>query len=135
MPQVTVYIRQGDLDKWKALERKSAFIHKALTGRVRGEPISGMIDNLSPGNIDPRQYKVTLKEIQPDGTEKDVSSQVKPLKTPKEKKRTFSDRVKELDEKFIKPQQLEEAKHSLEMLDRLEAKEAPHVNYLRKKKQ
>lgn len=30
MPQVTVYIRSGDLDKWKTLEKKSEFIHNAL---------------------------------------------------------------------------------------------------------
>ena len=95
MPKVTIWIKNKDYDRWLAIKDRPAFIHKALTGRVRGEPISGMIDNLSPGNIDPRQYKVTLKEIQPDGTEKDVSSQVKPLKT---------------------------------------SKEAPHVNYLSKKK-
>jgi hypothetical protein len=30
MPQVTVYIRERDLEKWKAIEKKSEFIHKAL---------------------------------------------------------------------------------------------------------
>lgn len=30
MPQQTVYIRNGDMDKWKALEHKSEFIHNAL---------------------------------------------------------------------------------------------------------
>lgn len=30
MPQVTVYIREGDLEKWKALQKKSEFIHNAL---------------------------------------------------------------------------------------------------------
>lgn len=30
MPQVTVYVRQEDLDKWKAIDRKSEFIHQAL---------------------------------------------------------------------------------------------------------
>lgn len=30
MPQVTVYIREDDLDKWKAVEKKSEFIHNAL---------------------------------------------------------------------------------------------------------
>lgn len=30
MPQVTVYIRQGDLPKWKAIPKKTEFIHNAL---------------------------------------------------------------------------------------------------------
>lgn len=30
MPQVTVYIREEDIEKWKAIEKKSEFIHKAL---------------------------------------------------------------------------------------------------------
>lgn len=30
MPQVTVYVRNEDLAKWKALEKKSEFIHNAL---------------------------------------------------------------------------------------------------------
>ena len=30
MPQVTVYIRQEDLEKWKALQGKSEFLHNAL---------------------------------------------------------------------------------------------------------
>lgn len=30
MPQVTVYIREEDIEKWKALEKKAEFIHKAL---------------------------------------------------------------------------------------------------------
>lgn len=30
MPQVTVYIRNEDLDKWKAIEKKAEFISDAL---------------------------------------------------------------------------------------------------------
>jgi hypothetical protein len=30
MPQVTVYIRNDDLPKWKAIEKKTEFIHDAL---------------------------------------------------------------------------------------------------------
>lgn len=30
MPNVTVYIRTGDLEKWKQLQGKSEFIHNAL---------------------------------------------------------------------------------------------------------
>jgi len=32
MPQVTVYIRKEDIAKWKALTKKSEFIHNALNG-------------------------------------------------------------------------------------------------------
>jgi hypothetical protein len=32
MPQVTVYIRQADLDKWKSIEKKTEFISQALGG-------------------------------------------------------------------------------------------------------
>lgn len=34
MPQVTVYIREEDLPKWKAVEKKSEFISRALNERV-----------------------------------------------------------------------------------------------------
>lgn len=30
MPSVQVYIREEDYDKWKAIEKKSEFIHNAL---------------------------------------------------------------------------------------------------------
>lgn len=30
MPQVTVYVREKDIAKWKALEKKSEFISEAL---------------------------------------------------------------------------------------------------------
>lgn len=32
MPQVTVYIREDDLPIWKAIDKKSEFIHQALVG-------------------------------------------------------------------------------------------------------
>lgn len=30
MPQVTVYVRNADIEKWKSLVKKSEFLHKAL---------------------------------------------------------------------------------------------------------
>lgn len=30
MPQITVYIRKDDLSTWKAIEKKSAWLHAAL---------------------------------------------------------------------------------------------------------
>lgn len=32
MPQVTVYIRTSDIDKWRVIEHKTLFIHNALCG-------------------------------------------------------------------------------------------------------
>lgn len=32
MPQVTVYVRDEDLDKWKAIQRKSEFVSNAING-------------------------------------------------------------------------------------------------------
>ena len=32
MPQKTVFVRDGDLDKWNSIEKKSEFIHQALNG-------------------------------------------------------------------------------------------------------
>lgn len=32
MPQVTVYIRQEDMDAWRAVERKSEWMHERLEG-------------------------------------------------------------------------------------------------------
>lgn len=40
MPNVTVYIRTGDLEKWKQLQGKSEFIHNALKGvPAKDEPL------------------------------------------------------------------------------------------------
>lgn len=30
MPQITVYLRQGDVEAWKSVEKKSEFLHNAL---------------------------------------------------------------------------------------------------------
>lgn len=46
MPQVTVYIRKDDLDKWRALEKKSEFIHNALDST--NTPAVGQILNSNP---------------------------------------------------------------------------------------
>jgi len=39
MPQVTVYIRDDDLKKWKTLKKKSEFIHSALNRTNKGIPL------------------------------------------------------------------------------------------------
>ncbi len=35
MPQQTIYIRKDDMPKWKALEKKSEFLHNALNNIQR----------------------------------------------------------------------------------------------------
>lgn len=39
MPQVTVYIRNGDLPKWRALEKKSQWIHERLLDHQELKPV------------------------------------------------------------------------------------------------
>ena len=47
MPQVFVYIRNEDFAKWKAIEKKSEFIHNALEGRPEfSERVKTAIDNI-----------------------------------------------------------------------------------------
>lgn len=51
MPQVTVYIREDDLDKWKALEKKSEFIHTALNKEMGGFMLDGQRVNELPSYV------------------------------------------------------------------------------------
>jgi len=37
MPQITVYVRNEDMDQWKSIEKKAEFIHQALSGNVNGK--------------------------------------------------------------------------------------------------
>jgi hypothetical protein len=37
MPQVTVYIREEDINAWRSVEKKSEFIHNALSGKPTWE--------------------------------------------------------------------------------------------------
>lgn len=39
MPQITVYVRNEDMDQWKSIEKKAEFIHNALSGNVSGAEI------------------------------------------------------------------------------------------------
>lgn len=55
MPQVTVYIREHDLPKWKSIERKTQFISEAL--QKVGEPIAG-IENKTAKNFEPRVVEI-----------------------------------------------------------------------------
>lgn len=40
MPQVTVYIRKEDLEKWEAVEKKAEFIHLSLNQK----PINSLVE-------------------------------------------------------------------------------------------
>lgn len=50
MPQVTVYIREDDLDKWKSIEKKSEFISEALNnvGSITNGPALNKQYSLKP---------------------------------------------------------------------------------------
>lgn len=50
MPQVTVYVRDEDLDKWKAIEKKSEFLHRALTNGLQ-EPFRNQVINIKTGSV------------------------------------------------------------------------------------
>lgn len=34
MPQVTVYVREDDLDKWKSIDKKSEWLHNHLNVEI-----------------------------------------------------------------------------------------------------
>lgn len=58
MPQVTVYIREEDLVRWKAVQKKSEFIHNALNGAVIG-PLDSNSDIASQVSTAARIIKST----------------------------------------------------------------------------
>ena len=60
MPQVTVYVRSEDLEKWKAVEKKSEFIHKALNFE-QGIPTSRKYRELEMPHPNPK-IKVWVPE-------------------------------------------------------------------------
>lgn len=72
MPQVTVYIREDDLDKWKALEKKSEFIHHALRGtpkeisppsKIKSTKNIKINDNGTMSPIKPREPSEVITEM------------------------------------------------------------------------
>lgn len=42
MPQVTVYVREDDLDRWKAIEKKSEWLHNALNAEIPDKDIEAL---------------------------------------------------------------------------------------------
>lgn len=66
MPQVTVYIREEDIDKWKQIEKKSEFLHICLNSYPKGTPLEikftpGEGSTVSTKNIRLPDGKKTIK--------------------------------------------------------------------------
>lgn len=49
MPQVTVYVREEDLDAWKAIQRKSEFLSNAINGVSSNGRTTGF-EPVNPGS-------------------------------------------------------------------------------------
>ena len=48
MPNKTIYVRSGDLEKWEAIGNKSEWIHSILNDSWRGQPIKEMPEVMKP---------------------------------------------------------------------------------------
>jgi len=62
MPQVTVYVRDEDLDRWKSIKRKSEFIHQALNEGVSQAGVSPISDK-QPTVVSRPEIKPTIPVI------------------------------------------------------------------------
>ena len=58
MPQVTVYIREEDLEKWKAIPKKAEFVHHA----INLEHVQEKIDKHPEANIVETNEHTVVKE-------------------------------------------------------------------------
>lgn len=45
MPQVTVYVREEDIEKWKSLKKKTQFLHNALHDTPTKIKVDGIYEN------------------------------------------------------------------------------------------
>jgi hypothetical protein len=63
MPQVTVYIREEDMGAWRAVEKKSEFMHQVLS-KVLSKAIQGVspISDKQPTVVSPTNIKPTIKK-------------------------------------------------------------------------
>lgn len=68
MPNVTQYIRKGDIEKWNAIPNKSEFIHNALNSYTGDTPAIG-------GKLAVSKDPITTEDILPE---------IKTIKTPRE---------------------------------------------------
>ena len=67
MPQVTVYVREEDLDAWKAIQRKSEFLSNAINGlssNGRTEGFEPSNSGSSPGEPAKDKWNTAGKPIQ-----------------------------------------------------------------------
>lgn len=58
MPDVKIYIRAEDLDKWLAIEKKSEFIHNALNNEPKAK------EPTKPATASIPELPVTYKKTQ-----------------------------------------------------------------------
>lgn len=63
MPQVTVYIRKKDLEKWQAVEKKTEFIHNALNNTVAELDSRASAIFVDEGQKRPNTFKFTGEGI------------------------------------------------------------------------
>lgn len=63
MPQQTIYIRNDDMPKWKALKNKSEFLSNALNGQIFGKIIKDVWDPDSIPTIE--TIPAVPKELEP----------------------------------------------------------------------
>lgn len=62
MPDVKVYIRTEDLDKWNAIKKKSEWLHNALNGRLKHleKQLARLETSMVDSIIEPRITKLKL---------------------------------------------------------------------------
>lgn len=58
MPQVTVYIRNDDLEKWKAIEKKSEWLHNHLH-----TAITNLEKDLESTTKNPKKLKKDIEKL------------------------------------------------------------------------
>lgn len=66
MPTLSVFIRKGDVDKWKAVPNKSEFMHQALSST--NPLIWANTKKIADELIDKRDFK-QIKKPEPDDDE------------------------------------------------------------------
>lgn len=93
MPQVTVYVRDEDLSKWRGIEKKAQFIHEALNSKVLSELVLNDIlesPEKNTGMVKNPNFHVTIEE-DPNVPHGVIISKPKVIKTPSEAKKVAED--------------------------------------------
>ena len=66
MPKVTVYVRNEDLDKWKAVEKKTEFIHNALNPDENDGRLATRYELVDDkGNWNPKEIPIYPDDVKP----------------------------------------------------------------------